>query len=369
FIAGVLGLKPDARSFFISLGVTLLTFIGVLIARPGQQNLAVVWGIVANALSFFGAHVIQNGGFKVVKRAQDEQPAWHIPWKNVGKNFVKALPTPKNIFHYSQQKVAKQGAQQHVLAIFCSFVYVIPYLLWLPEQSAYTNDFFAIRLVGGSLCVFLLAKDYWPTWLKPYFPVCWHLSLLYCLPMVATATYLLMGGSAAVWFTNITLSILLLAWLVDWLTFALVSVIGMLLGVALYLFVVYGFSIQLSHLTETSAIYLIIYLCIAIAFIAATLARQKEKTIEEEKRTTQLYAANIAHDLDNTIGSVKLFSSGLDVMLKTAPIQENPEEESYTVPKTVYEFIEDLPKQLSQESDRGYEVIKVMLEAVKRGGM
>ena len=99
------------------------------------------------------------------------------------------------------------------------------------------------------------------------------------------------------------------------------------------------------------------------------MARKKEKTIEAEKRTTQLYAANIAHDLDNTIGSVKLFSSGLDAILKTAPIQENPEEESYTVPKTVYEFIEDLPKQLSQESDRGYEVIKVMLEAVKRGGM
>ena len=35
----------------------------------------------------------------------------------------------------------------------------------------------------------------------------------------------------------------------------------------------------------------------------------------------------------------------------------------------MYEFIEDLPQQLSQESDRGYEVIKVMLEAAKRGSM
>ena len=72
--------------------------------------------------------------------------------------------------------------------------------------------------------------------------------------MVATVAYLLMGGNAAVWFTNIALAILLLALLVDWLTFALVSVIGMLLGVTLYLFIVYGFSIALSHLTEASAI-------------------------------------------------------------------------------------------------------------------
>ena len=72
--------------------------------------------------------------------------------------------------------------------------------------------------------------------------------------MVATVAYLLMGGNAAVWLTNIALAILLLALLVEWLIFAPVSVIGMLLGVTLYLFILYGFSIALSHLTEASAI-------------------------------------------------------------------------------------------------------------------
>ena len=157
-IAGILGLKVDAHSFFFSLGVTLLTFIGLLLAKPAQQNLAIGWGIVANAISFLGAHVLQNGGFKWVKRTQYEQPVWRIHWKNVGKNFCKVLPIPQNILRYSQQKVAKHGSRPSVLAIFCCLIYVIPYLLWLPEQKGYTTDFLVIRLVGGSLCVFIIGQ-------------------------------------------------------------------------------------------------------------------------------------------------------------------------------------------------------------------
>ena len=371
FIAGVLGLKPDAYSFFISLATTLLTFTGILIALPTQQNLAIGWGIVANAISFFGVNFIQNGGFKRVKREEDEQPPWRIDWRNVRKNFSQALPIPKNIFNYSKQKIAKQGSRQHVLAVFCFLSYILPYLVWLPTQSGHTTTFLVLRFIGGFLCVLLLAKDYWPTWLKPFFPLCWHISLLYCLPLIATMAYLFMGGAVA-WFVNIALSTFLLALLVDWLTFALVSVIGMVLGVASYVLIVYGFSLELNHLRETSAIYLVIYACAATAFIAITLTREKEKTIETEKQIIQLYAANIAHDLDNTIGGIQLFSSGLASFLKYAPIKEQINEEGkkqYILPACVYEFVENLPKELRQESERGYRVIKMMLEAVKRGSM
>ena len=102
------------------------------------------------------------------------------------------------------------------------------------------------------------------------------------------------------------------------------------------------------------------------------MARDKEKAIETEKQLIKLYAANIAHDLDNTIGSVKLFSSGLDAFLKYAPIKAQTNEEgekSYILPESVYEFVENLPKDLRKESEKGYQVIRMMLEAVKRGSM
>jgi SSS family solute:Na+ symporter len=64
-IAGIMGLKTDANSFFISMGATLVAFI------VGKLLLTDLWFmptvISVNALSFFAAHYIQNKGFVTVK--------------------------------------------------------------------------------------------------------------------------------------------------------------------------------------------------------------------------------------------------------------------------------------------------------------
>ncbi|MHB9147498.1 MAG: sodium:solute symporter family protein [Candidatus Amoebophilus sp.] len=65
-IAGIMGLKTDARPFFISLIATCITFF------IGKFLLSDLWfmpvTIIINAASFFGAHYIQNKGFLTVKR-------------------------------------------------------------------------------------------------------------------------------------------------------------------------------------------------------------------------------------------------------------------------------------------------------------
>ncbi|MCG8340249.1 MAG: hypothetical protein MI674_03140, partial [Cytophagales bacterium] len=365
--AGILGMKTDAPSFFIALVVGVLTFIGAEVYLEAElQYLAPLFGNIANGVAFFGAHIIQNNGFKIVKLEEGGETSSSIDWLALRRRIAKSLQ-PKQLLLHSRQKMIQFGASPTLFAAFCCLSYVVPIFMWTSADPPFYIPMFIMRLIGGAVCIFLMAKNYWPERLKPYFPIYWYLSLLYCLPLSTTVMFMMMGSSE--WLINIALSIMMLVLLVDWLSFVLIAVGGIWIGFFLHKFLVYKNFIEATPLEDPLTIYLLVYVCVFTTLIGLLFARQREKTIEAEKRTTQLYAANIAHDLDNTIGCVKLFSSGLEIMLKTAPIKENPEEESYTVPKTVYEFIEDLPRQLSQESDRGYEVIKVMLEAVKRGGM
>jgi solute:Na+ symporter, SSS family len=64
-IAGIMGLKTDARSFFISMTATFIAFgIGKFLL-PDLWFMPTV--ITVNALSFFGAHYFQNKGFVIIK--------------------------------------------------------------------------------------------------------------------------------------------------------------------------------------------------------------------------------------------------------------------------------------------------------------
>jgi len=65
-IAGIMGLKTDAKSFFISMVVTLISFF---IGKWFVPNLFFIpFNILMNAISFFGTHYIQNKGFVTVQR-------------------------------------------------------------------------------------------------------------------------------------------------------------------------------------------------------------------------------------------------------------------------------------------------------------
>ena len=65
-IAGIMGLKTDAKSFFISFGVTVISFfVGKLFL---SDLLFIPFNILMNAISFFGAHLIKNRKFVTVKR-------------------------------------------------------------------------------------------------------------------------------------------------------------------------------------------------------------------------------------------------------------------------------------------------------------
>ena len=199
-IAGVLGLQTDTRSFLISSAVTIVTFILSSLCLPEAKNYLILpISVLANAISFFTAHIIKNQGIATVKSQREESDLW--------------LP--------------KSPADLHtIFALFVCFNYMVLHFMYTSNRDAMLT----IRLMGAVLCVGLLLKPYWADWLKKYFHPYWRFTLLYCLPFSTTTLYVLNGGGKE-WTVNVALAIMLLVILVDWKDFIIISLAGIALGV------------------------------------------------------------------------------------------------------------------------------------------
>lgn len=203
---------------------------------------------------------------------------WSVSWQKLRKNVMNWKLTPKTILNYSQKKVTKFGAKYIFFAVFCFINHLISLYLWSYTHTPYYSTIITLQCTGSILCIGLLAKDYWPKQLVPFFPLYWHLTLLYCLPIFNLIMFILMQGSI-IWIVNLGIAIMLLAGLVDWLTFLFLSIGGILLGFGLYKGLV-GASIIVSKgapIIDTETVCLFIYSCIASFIIGLILLSKKER--------------------------------------------------------------------------------------------
>jgi Na+/proline symporter len=270
-VAGIMGLKTESRSFLVSSIITVVVFVFSRFYISNEFIIPV--SIATNALSFFGTHYFQNKGFSVINRAANQQMVyvWNPTWKGAGKRSLSLIPTPKKLLSYSRHSLEKYGANPTLFALFMSLSYMIPFFMYSHAAPAAYNWLLGIRSVGALLCVGLLLKSYWPKWLLSYFPTYYHLSLLYCLPFTASFIFFLEGSSIEC-LTNITLAILLLITLVDWVTFVLLTLLGAVLGMVVYSMLL-GNSIAAP---DSDTMYTLVYTLTFSTLIGLLFARRKQ---------------------------------------------------------------------------------------------
>ncbi|MEL6412999.1 MAG: hypothetical protein AAFQ08_02635, partial [Bacteroidota bacterium] len=132
-----------------------------------------------------------------------------------------------------------------------------------------------LRLVGATACGLLIVKERWPRRLLPYFPVFWHVTLLYCLPFISTIMFLLTHGSIE-WLVNVAITVLFLIVLVDWVTFLLLSALGVVLGFFFYRLAIGPISLHL----DFSQGYLLVYQGFFATLIGLLFARRKQRRFD-----------------------------------------------------------------------------------------
>lgn len=275
-IAAIMGLKGNEGSFFIAFFSTIVVFILSYLYLPTQLVIPV--GIVTNTLTFFGSHFLRNKSFVTVGHQVDEQVVQHgVPARNkVRISPIKLLSALRKVSVRSRTKLAGYDSEPELFALWLLFNYMAPIFMHSYTDLVAYNWLLSIRSLGALLCVGLLLKSYWPKQLLTYFPAYYHFSLLYCLPFVSTFLFLLEGGNIE-WVVNMTLAIMLLIVLVDWVSFIVLSVGGVFLGIV-------GYSLLVDHTPLTlsaSTSYTLVYACLFSTLIGLIFARRKEQRFDK----------------------------------------------------------------------------------------
>ena len=284
-IAGVLGLKTDARSFLISSAATSTTFIlANLYLHEEAGDLVFPISLLVNAISFFTAHIIKNQGIAIVKSQGKESGLW--------------LPRPQNALHI-------------IFALFMCFNYMVPYFMYTRQGE---GTMFVIKLIGAMLCVGLLLKPYWRDWLQKYSHSYWRFTLLYCLPFTTTTLYVLNGGGTE-WMVNVALASIMLVILIDWKDFVTISLAGVVLGVLC----AYGIKghIPLSY----ENLYMLAYTFLFSTFIGSIFSSSKRQRAENQQRMfeekdTANSARRLQTDEDRTKALRTIQNTGLHSLLQ-----------------------------------------------------
>jgi Na+/proline symporter len=271
-IAGMMGLKPDSKVFY---GATVVTLVAYLIAKlklPAEQgHFVALVSVLANGVSFFGFHGLRHKGFVTVQSTQSTTYLYQPPRKTFLERLRDSIPTPQRIVAYSQKQVKQYGAPYILLGVFCCINYTFPYFMWKHEATAMYTTMLYLRVLGAVLCGLLIVKDKWPQSLLPYLPTFWHLTLLYCLPFTSTVMFLLTQGSVE-WLINVALTIMFLIVLVDWMSFIMLTVLGVALGCFFYTLAIGPIDLQLDFSTG----YLLVYQGIFATLIGLLFARRKQ---------------------------------------------------------------------------------------------
>jgi Na+/proline symporter len=271
-LAGIMGLKVDKRYFYTALLCTLASFLAAKLYLPATyEHFAILIHVTVNAIVFFGMHLIDHKGFVMVDRSQDTPYLWQPAELGVIASMKRLLPTPQRIVKYSQKQVEKYGAPYILFGVFIAMLYTMPYFLWSYTLLYHRSVMLILRLIGGILCALLIVKDKWSDRLLPYLPTFWHLTLLYCLPFTSTVMFLLTQGSVE-WLINITLTIMFLIVLVDWMSFILLTVLGVVLGFLFYQTAIGPIDLHLDFSTG----YLLVYQGIFATLIGLLFARRKQ---------------------------------------------------------------------------------------------
>lgn len=295
FIAGIRGLKTDKTSFSIA----LLTSIAILL--PAKLFYTVtrevrLLSVVANGIAFFLSHYIINKGFVTVDRSNGVSRTWSLSLKKLLQLAEeKYFPTPANIAKYSETKVNQHGETAFTFCVFLTITYMLPYILDHKENIYFFSHIAIIRSIGLGLCCGLMLKSIWSRKVqRKYYPLYWHFTLLYCLPFSATLIFLMGAGSCS-WIADLSIAIILLIVLVDWLTFLIISGLGITAAIACY-YLCFG---AFPTIPDFDTAYYLVITCISTTIIGLTFARRKEIFASIRFKTVTTLARFMGHEVNH----------------------------------------------------------------------
>ena len=201
--------------------------------------------------------------------------------------------------------------------IFYLVTSLIPMVVPIDSPIVFNSNLsITVRFISNVLCVFLLLSEFLPQQLDRYFTIYWYMTLIYTLPF--STTFVLLDKSCSKFsLINYSFSIFVLALLVDWLSFILMSISGTILGILIH--IIFSNSVLINTFWSNGLPY-VLYMIIFSSAIGLIFARKNNSTQSLRLKNLKLLASGIAHELRtplaSLLGNVKLLKKKLPEEIK-----------------------------------------------------
>ncbi|MCP3659526.1 MAG: hypothetical protein GY830_04065 [Bacteroidetes bacterium] len=347
----IFGIKGNKKLFYVSVSAGfVIVCICYFYIFPGQKSISVALGMLANGLIFLFFHILQNKGIAWIQREEEDKEKskpktnlWIPQPTKILKKLLSYIPGPKNIYSYSRFQVMKHGSENIIFGIYCCVNFTLPYVMWDSNDPERYNIMTNLRFIGGIMAGLLIVKDEWKNFLKPYYPLYWHITLTYCLPFITTVMFLLSKGSL-LWLIQIAVSIFMLIILVAGEVFLILAPLGILLGLAFYKYFVGPINI-LSLGFDTN--YYLIYSLLFPTIIGLLFAYKKRIFNRKTVNIGINLGLSLCHEIRNTLSALTysdMAKISLDRIKEKTKLETRNGEKGYFIKQnsfnSVYDFVD-----------------------------
>ncbi|MDC0345007.1 ATP-binding protein [Alphaproteobacteria bacterium] len=200
---------------------------------------------------------------------------------------------------------------------FALIVYNLPSVMWDTGTHQALSELLFLKIISSFLCAGLLLKNYWPQALVRYFPIYWHMTLMFTLPFLLTL-YGLASGFSDFSLVNITLGLFLLGLLTSWQAYLMLFALGSGLAVFTYMGLCASTCFAFSGNTP-----FVLLFCIGFSSIMGILFSRQKQDIDRVKMSGyRALAAQIAHELRTPLQAVHMDCDILKIDLQKGDLTQ-----------------------------------------------
>lgn len=369
FLAGIVGFTPDKKTLYTTVATSIITYFLSLILGLSAPTSCIV-SLVASIVAFGVTHYKVHQGFSFVKRRWRESKALQTYIRSLShtkESIKKLLFFPKHIASLSREKASVYGSQPFKFGLFFGLIsYIFPFFITPFEAQEAYRTLNIIQYISFVLSIGLLTYPYWPTFLLYYFPLYWHITLCYCLPLASSLMYLLVGGSNT-WLINLAITTMLLARLVGGGSFIIANIAGIALSIGI------GWHIPIAKKTlqlllqDMNMLYSLIYTYIFSGLVGFFFLRKDYEEQHQTNKVLQTFCQKITHKITNIVSLPKSHATLLVFCKKSMEIIPQQDKESILIKSSTnaYEMMNESIKILNQASTTSQNILKSMATPIR----
>ena len=196
-----------------------------------------------------------------------------------------------------------------------------------------------------------------------YFSILWISAIFLGLGFLPVYITLVTDGKKYL-LLNLLSSLLILAIIVDWVFFVIISIIGIISAYALCL-IQYSY-IDLAIIHPSKKMYFTIYL-MSYTFLVMTLfTRKKEKLQTKNMDFMKVFGGAIAHEVNTPLAAVKMASNVLDSIISTMDVKVENDKYLIVLDKMDYEMLTHTINQgLKKSTTEALQIVEMLLSALR----